>query len=55
MGYYSDINLDDIHIEVEETLTNLMLELIREYHDADLIVQEMHYAINRWERENLGR
>ena len=52
---YQYINLDDIHIEVEETLTDLMLKFICEYHDVDLVVQEMHYAINRWERANLGR
>lgn len=54
MVYY-DINLDDIHIEVEETLTELMFKLLREYHDADLVLREMHYAINRWERANIGK
>lgn len=55
MGYYYDINLDDIHAEVEETLTELMFKLIREYHDADLVLQEIHYAIRRWEKANVGR
>lgn len=55
MGYYYDIDLDDIHAEVEQTLTELMFKLIREYHDTDLVLREMHYAIHRWEHANIAR